>query len=175
MVEPLPPLDESQDPGTSRDPDTPGHSAAGSTGVGAGRHLVSVLLSMTFVPAAYVLLDYSSYRANVRVATEFDESMPTKVIVTMAIALGCLFVAAAAGRMSGLGPLVAGLVWGAALTAWVFFDFSSFAEALRDAPDSYDQFGFGLLASGFALFPATAGLLLGAAIAGRWRRPVSRF
>ena len=99
-----------------------------------------------------------------------EGSLCTEIYVTMGVAAGCLFLVAAAGRISGFGPLVGGILWGVLPTLWVYGDFSSYADAVGDLPEAYDDIGFGLLSSGFAIYPAVAGLLLGTALAGRWRR-----
>ncbi len=93
-----------------------------------------------------------------------------KVMITLGVAAGLFLLAALAGRLSALGPLLAGLVWGVGPLVWVMLDFPSFVDRLNDLPEFYDNTGFGLYAVGFAVFPAVAGLLIGTAIAGRWRR-----
>ena len=65
----------------------------------------------------------------------------------------------------------AGLVLGAAPAAWVFLDFPSYVSRLDDVPEMWGHTTFGLSYLAFALYPVVAGLLLGAAFAGRWRRP----
>jgi hypothetical protein len=82
-----------------------------------------------------------------------------------------MLVAAGAGRISGLGPLIAGLVLAAAPSVWVFLDYGSFVHRLDDVPEAWDNTTFGLSFVSFGIFPAATGLLLGAALAGRWRRP----
>jgi len=170
MAEPLPPLDDTTDRTTDRTTTPTAYdSSRSSGGVSASRHLTSVLLALLLVPAAYALADYSSKGALVDIATLGQGRLPTEVIVTMAASAACFLAAAAAGRISALGPLVAGLVWGAGPTVWLMLDYSSYNERLLDIPNFYDGLGLGLLTAGFALFPAVTGLLLGAAFAGRWR------
>ncbi len=169
MAEPLPSLEDS--------PDTyePTHAAPTRTtrGVGAERHITSVVLGLLLVPVGYGFADYASYRAITdTLQTPETSLLPTTTIVMMGAAAFCMFLAGATARISALGPLVAALVWGAAPTAWVIVDFASFAERIRDLPEAYDNLGFGIVYICFALFPAVGGLLLGGAVAGRWRRPV---
>ena len=99
-------------------------------GISASRHMTGVLLALVLVPAAYVLVDHSFYRA-VRDSGTLVEGgrLSNTVIMTMTIAAACFFAAAATGRISALGPLVAGLVWGAAPAVWVMLDFASYAVA----------------------------------------------
>ena len=188
MADPQPPPDHSAerpsgassydpDPTTTYDSTTSGTTGARtettrSSGISGSRHMTSVLLALVLVPAAYVLLDYTFLQALGESGSLLEEGQtryPTEVIVTMGIAVACFFAAAATGRISALGPLVAGLVWGAAPTVWVLLDFASYNETVGDLPNLYDDFGFGLFAAGFLVFPAVAGLLLGTAVAGRWR------
>lgn len=176
MAETPPPPDQSTHRSTgasSHDPDrtdNPYATSARDRGISASRHMTGVLLALLLVPAAYVLVDHSFYLAVRDSGTLLEAGrLSDMVIMTMTIAAACFFAAAATGRISALGPLVAGLVWGAAPAVWVMLDFASYAERVRDLPNLYDDFGLGLFTAGFALFPAVAGLLLGAAVAGRWR------
>jgi hypothetical protein len=140
-------------------------------GLGVNRHLGSVVLSCLAVLGAYAALDYGFYRANAyEQVFRLQGDLPDRTMIALVIAAACLFVAAAAGRISGLGPLVAGLILGAAPSAWVFLDFGSFVHRLDDVPEVWDQTTFGLSVISFGIFPAAAGVLLGAAVAGRWRR-----
>jgi len=144
-------------------------------GLGVNRHLGSVVLSFLAVLGAYGALDYGFFRANVAAQINFlDEPLPDQTMIALGAAALSLLIAAAAGRISGLGPLLAGLVLGAAPSAWVFIDFGSFVRRLDDVPEMWDNTTFGLSFISFAVFPAVAGLLLGAAVAGRWRRPPVR-
>ena len=187
MADPQPPPDHTAerssgassydpDPTTTYDSTTTGttgtrtETTRGSGGISASRHMTSVLLALVLVPAAYVLIDHSFYRAFLGSGDLLEGGrLSTEVIVTMSIAAACFFAAAATGRISALGPLVAGLVWGAAPAVWVMLEYTSYTETVGDLPNLYDDFGLGLVTAGFALFPAVAGLLLGTAVAGRWR------
>ena len=80
-------------------------------------------------------------------------------------------MAAAAGRISGLGPLLAGLVLGAGPCAWILLDHTSYVNRANDLPELWSHTSFGLVGAAVVLYPTVAGLLLGAALAGRWRRP----
>jgi hypothetical protein len=140
-----------------------------SRGISGSRHLTSVVLALLLVPAAYALADYSYQAAVTHVGSDASGRLPTDIVVAMGIAAASFFAAAAAGRISALGPLVAGLVWGAAPTVWVMLDYASYTQRVKDIPNFYDDLGLGLYTAGFALFPAVAGLLIGAALAGRWR------
>jgi hypothetical protein len=143
-----------------------------SRGLGVNRHLGSVVLSCLAVLGGYAALDYGFWRANIDAQVNLDlGALPDKTMIALGVAGFCMFVAAAAGRISGLGPLVAGLVLGAAPSVWVFLDFGSFVHRLDDVPEAWDNTTFGLSFVSFAVFPIVAGLLLGAALAGRWRRP----
>lgn len=141
-------------------------------GLGANRHLGSILLSLLATLGAYGALDYGFYRANTLAATNtLGDKLPQATMIALGGAAACLLVAALSARISALGPLVAGLVLGAAPAAWVFLDFGSYVSRLDDVPEIWDHTTFGLSYVSFAVFPVVAGLLIGAAFAGRWRRP----
>jgi hypothetical protein len=162
------PLDEEPTPAPEREP---AYVAPRRRGLGLNRHLGSVVLSCLAVLAAYGAVDYGFYRADAAAADgPLDGALPDGTIIALCVAAACLFVAAAAGRISALGPLVAGLVLGAAPAAWVFLDYASYVQRLDDVPELWDHATFGISYVAFAVYPTVAGLLLGAAIAGRWRR-----
>jgi hypothetical protein len=140
-------------------------------GLGLNRHLGSVLLSFLAVLGAYGALDYGFYRAYGDAQEGLDGALPQQTMIALAAAGLCLLVAAAAGRISGLGPLLAGLVLGAAPAALVLLDFPTYVSRLDDVPELWGHTTFGLSYISFALYPVVAGLLIGAAFAGRWRRP----
>ena len=129
-------------------------------GLGLNRHLGSVLLSCQSELGAYG-----------DAQDGLDGALPQQTMIALAAAGLCLLVAAAAGRISGLGPLLAGLVLGAAPAALVLLDFPTYVSRLDDVPEMWGHTTFGLSYISFALYPVVAGLLLGAAFAGRWRRP----
>jgi hypothetical protein len=161
------PLDEPRPPVVADEPVV----VHRSRGLGVNRHLGSVVLSCLAVLGAYCALDYGFFRANVAAQINLDEgAIPDRTMITLGVAGLCMFIAAGAGRISGLGPLVAGLVLGAAPSAWVFLDFGSFVHRLDDLPEAWDNTTFGISFVSFAVFPSVAGLLIGAALAGRWRR-----
>jgi hypothetical protein len=163
------PLDEEPTAATEPEPEYPPRRRRG---LGLNRHLGSVVLSFLAVLAAYGALDYGFYRANTAASVQqLDGALPDATIISLCVAAACLFIAAAAGRISGLGPLLAGLVLGAAPAAWVLLDFASYVRRLDDVPELWEHTTFGLSYVSFAVYPTVAGLLLGAAIAGRWRRP----
>jgi hypothetical protein len=175
-LDPAPhPLDEPKTPITT-EPAAPAEPAPvvarQSRGLGVNRHLGSVVLSCLAVLGAYAALDYGFYLANVYTQIfARGGNLPDRPTIALGVAAACLLVAAGAGRISGLGPLVAALILGAAPSAWVFLDFGSFVRRLDDVPEIWDNTTFGLSYLSFGIFPAVGGLLLGAAIAGRWRRP----
>jgi hypothetical protein len=164
------PLDEPRTPVTTADPEPEPVVVRQRRGLGVNRHLGSVVLSCLAVLGAYCALDYGFYRASLAAQVNLEGALPDRTMIGLGVAGLCLFVAAAAGRISGLGPLVAGLILGAAPSAWVFLDFGSFVRRLDDVPEAWDMTTFGLSSVSLAIFPAVAGVMLGAAVAGRWRR-----
>ena len=121
---------------------------------------------------AYGAVDYGFYRTLGTDLTVYQGGeISDQAMIACAIAAGCLFVAAAAGRISGLGPLLAGLVLGAGPCAWIVLDHASYVARANDIPEMWNHTSFGLVGAAVVLFPTAAGVLLGAAVAGRWRRP----
>jgi hypothetical protein len=140
-------------------------------GLGGNRHVASVLLSFLGVLGAYGAVDYGFYRTLGPDLTAYQGGeISDQAMIACAIAAGCLFVAAAAGRISGLGPLLASLVLGAGPCAWIALDHASFVARANDIPEMWNHTSFGLVGAAAVLYPTVAGLLLGAAVAGKWRR-----
>ncbi|HEX5088429.1 MAG TPA: hypothetical protein VFV89_11525 [Nocardioides sp.] len=145
-----------------------------SRGLGANRHLGSVVLSFLGVLGAYAAFDYVYYRTLGDGLTAYQGGeISDNVMIVAGVAAACLFVAAAAGRISALGPLLAGLVLGAGPCVWIVLDRASYVERANDIPEIWSHTSFGLVGAGAVLYPAVAGLLIGAAVAGRWRRITS--
>jgi hypothetical protein len=140
-------------------------------GLGTGRHTTSVLLSFAGVLVGYGALDFGFYRATRHFVLDGnDGAIPDQTAIALGIAALGFLVATAAGRISALGPLLAGLALGVAPAVWVYLDYGSYVRRLDDFPEIWDNTTFGLSGLAFAVFPAVAGLMLGAAAAGRWRR-----
>src|SRR3954454_15725228 len=98
-----------------------------SRGLGVNRHLGSVVLSCLAVLCAYGALDYGFYHANRAAQVDLGQGqLPDRTMIALGVAGLCMLVAAGAGRISGLGPLIAGLVLAAAPSVWVFLDYGSF-------------------------------------------------
>lgn len=143
-------------------------------GLGANRHLGSIVIALLAVLAAYGAADFAFYRVLGPGLTSYQGgALSDEVLIAAGVAAGCLFIAAAAGRISALGPLVAGLVLGAGPCVWLVIDRASYIARANDIPELWDHTSFGLVGSAVVLYPAVAGLLLGAAVAGRWRRPLT--
>jgi hypothetical protein len=140
-------------------------------GLGGNRHLGSLVLSFLGVLGAYGAVDYAYYRSLGDGLTVYQGGeISDKVMIAAGVAAACLFVAAAAGRISALGPLFAGLVLGAGPCAWLVLDHASYVERANDIPELWNHTSFGLVGASVVLYPVVAGLLIGTAIAGRWRR-----
>src|SRR3954452_17544089 len=96
-------------------------------GLGGNRHMGSVLLSFLGVLGAYGALDYGYYRSLGPDLTVYQGGeVQDRALIAFAVAAGCMFLAALAGRISGLGPLLAGLVLGAGPCAWIVLDHASY-------------------------------------------------
>ena len=95
---------------------------------------------------------------------------PAVGVVFMVVGLALLLLVAGCGRVSGLGPVLAGAVWGVVpalaheLTPDLFLEISG----------QFDEiYGDWVVEFGLAVFPLVAALLIGAGIAGRWSRTES--
>ena len=166
------PLDEPPTQQIQRAPEAQPVVTRRGRGLGANRHAASVLISALGMLGAYGAVDYGFYRTLGTDLTVYQGGeISDKAMIAFAIAAGCLFVAAAAGRISGLGPLLAGLVLGAGPSAWIVLDNASYVARANDIPEMWNHTSFGLVGAAVVLFPTAAGVMLGAAVAGRWRRP----
>ena len=143
-----------------------------SRSLGANRHLTSLVLSFLGVIGAYGALDYGYYHSLGQDLTVYQGGeVSHRAIIAFGVAAACMFIAALSGRISGLGPLLAGLVLGAGPCAWIVLDHASYVDRINDIPNVWgDHTTFGLVAAGVVIYPIVAGLLLGAAVAGKWRR-----
>ena len=169
------PLDEPPTQPIQRAPEARAGRHAPGRGLGGNRHAASVLLSALGVLGAYGAVDYGFYRTLGPDLTVYQGGeISDRAMIACAVAAGCLFVAAAAGRISGLGPLLAGLVLGAGPCAWIVLDHASYVDRANDIPEMWNHTSFGLVGAAVVLYPTVAGLLLGAAVAGKWRRPHRR-
>ena len=167
----LRPLDEPAPAQDYSDQDQTETAVRRKRGLGSGRHTTSVLLSFAGVLVGYGALDFGFYRATRHFVLDGNGGVvPDQTAIALGIAALGFLVATAAGRISGLGPLLAGLVLGVAPAVWVYLDYDSYVSRLNDFPEIWDNTTFGLSGLSFAVFPAVAGLMLGAAAAGRWRR-----
>ena len=144
-------------------------------GLGGNRHLGSVVLSFLAVLGAYGAVDYAYYRTLGPGLTVYQGGdLSDRAMIAAAVAAACLFVAALAGRISGLGPLLAGLVLGAGPCVWIVLDHRSYVDRANDIPELWSHTSFGLVGASVVLYPVVAGLLIGTGLAGKWRRaPVS--
>ena len=169
------PLDEPLTQPIQREPATEPVVVRRRRGLGANRHVGSIVLSFLGVLGAYGALDYGFYKTlgPGQPATVYQGGeVSDRAMIALGAAAACLFLAALAGRISGLGPLLAGLVLGAGPCAWIVLDHASYVARMNDVPNIWgDQTTFGLVAAGVVIYPVVAGLLVGTAIAGRWRRP----
>jgi len=166
------PLDEPITQPIQRDA-TPEPVVRRRRGLGGNRHLGSIVLSFLGVLGAYGALDYGFYKTLGPDLTVYQGGeVGDPALVAFGAAAACMFVAALAGRISGLGPLLAGLVLGVGPCAWIVLDHASYVDRMNDVPNIWgDHTTFGLVAAGVVIYPVVAGLLLGTAVAGRWRRP----
>ena len=133
----------------------------------AVRHLLSVAVAMVLTPVGLVLVDVATQRYYLRQVQQAEGGTTAEVLV-MLLGLAVLWAVASVARISGLGPLLAGLLWAGVPFLWALVDMRSFWEATRELPDVWGRrFWF---SSPFLLFGLTAAGFVGAGVAGRWRR-----
>ncbi|KRB76267.1 hypothetical protein ASE01_14780 [Nocardioides sp. Root190] len=129
-----------------------------------GRHVMGVLFALVAAPVGVLVFDYGSGEYLRERIVNFDQTGAVGEILLMFLGAAILMTVALSARLSGLGPILAGLVWGVVPMVWFMADFASFAKFSRDLPSSHFWFS-----SPPVLFPLVAALLIGAGLAGRWR------
>lgn len=137
-----------------------------------GFHVASVFFSLVLTPLALIALDYGLSTGWGRsVQTLSTDPVPLEAGIAMAVAGGLLFVVAALSRLSGLGPLLAGIVWGVLPAVGFALIPATMIRRMAEVADPYAQFLFGLVETS-AVFPVVGGLLVGVGLFGRWRGKV---
>lgn len=127
------------------------------------RHIVGPLVALVATPIGLALVDYGAERY----LREFYAFTTSGWSVELLWLLGggvFLTVAALSARLSGLGPVLAALVWALAPFLWFIIDRGSFFDFSQDLPSTHFWFGYAPVE-----FPMLGALLLGAGIGGRWR------
>ncbi|GAA3804531.1 hypothetical protein [Nocardioides panacisoli] len=154
-------------PPTAPPPAVPPLAAPARRGVPmAVRHVLSVVVAVVVAPVALLVFDYGAEEYTVQRTAYFDEAHTGKGLVLVAVGALLLLLVAALGRVSGLGPVLAGLLYGVAPFLWFHLDVSSFYSTARDLPSTHLWF-----VAAVYEFPLVAALLIGAGLAGRWARP----
>ena len=136
------------------------------------RHVFSVLLCLGLVPAGYFLIDYGFSRDIAGDEAAFASPLTRADTTTsgyVVAGIGVLLLVALLSRLSGLGPLIAGLAFGVLPTAVALIRPLWMPGRIDDLPDLYDHIGAGLTGAQMIVFPITAALLVGLGLTGRWR------
>jgi len=128
------------------------------------RHLASVVVALVLTPVGVLVFDHGAGSYRQVLARTFDNGEAAGELFQMFAGGAILLAVVACARVSGLGPLLAGVVWGLLPFLWYVADVRSFFEFARDLPSTY--FWFSLPEY---LFPLVAVMLLGAGLVGRWR------
>ncbi|MDQ6523801.1 hypothetical protein RB608_09335 [Nocardioides sp. LHD-245] len=148
-------------------PNAPTPFAAPRRPVGSAmvlRHLASVVIALVLTPVGVLVFDYGAGKyAQERVA-RFDNSGTAGELVLMVVGALILMSVAASARISGLGPVLAGVLWGLVPFLWFLVDLRSFFDLSQDLPSTYYWFTVPTY-----LFPLVAAMLVGSGLAGRWR------
>lgn len=134
-----------------------------------GFHVASAFFALVLTPVALVALDYglaSGWDAVPEAAA--GERVPMDAGIAMGVAAAVLLVVVALSRLSGLGPLLAGIVWGVLPAVGFALVPAQMARRMSELADPYAGFLVGLIDSS-AVFVVLGGLLVGAGLFGRWR------
>ncbi len=150
-------------PGSPGSPGAPGVPGSPRRRSMALRHVVSPLVALVAAPIGLALVDYGAEEYRQSAFGFADSGWSVELLWLFAGGL-VLMVAALSARLSGLGPVLAAIVWGLAPFLWFVSDASSFFEFCQDLPSTHFWFGYAPVE-----FPMLGALLLGAGIAGRWR------
>lgn len=141
--------------------------------IGLTAHVVSIVVAVVALAVALVLVDYTASRTSFVAANGSSQAtVQGTELATALIAFVLMVLAAGIGRLSALGPLIAGLIWGVAPFVLALVDpgrLSEWAQNVQDKVKIYDAQGLYLAGTPLLIFPAVAGLMLGAAFVGRWR------
>jgi len=129
------------------------------------RHLISVLVGLFLTPVGI----WWTVEGALGAVDEdpFGEGNEAVYVVFLLIGLALLAAVAAAGRLSGLGPAVAALVWGVVPLLTHLFAEDAYTRILEEFDEPVGRW---FEEYAVVVFPLVAALLLGAAVAGRWRR-----
>lgn len=128
------------------------------------RHLASVAVALVLTPVGILVFDHGAGTYLDEWFRNFETSAVSGELLLMVLGVLILVAVAACGRLSGLGPVLAGVVWGVVPFVWFLVDLRSFTDFAQDLPSTYLWFR-----SPTYLFPLVAAMLLGAGLAGRWR------
>lgn len=153
-------------------PDAPKEPVVGR--VGPFAHFFSVVICAVLVPVALVPIDYAfSHGWTPAVQRGQGGSLGVESSAGIIVGAVLLLLVAATSRLSGLGPLLAGLVYGGIPAVLVVADPARIFAAPSQVPgvfNLYEGIGMGLVGSASVTFPLLAALLIGAGFGGRWRR-----
>lgn len=128
------------------------------------RHLMSAVVALVLTPVGVLVFDHGAGSYRQELARTLDSSEGGSELLQMVAGALILLAVVACARLSGLGPVLAGLVWGLLPFVWYLVDVPSFFDFTRDLPSTY--FWFSLPEY---LFPLVAVMLVGAGLVGRWR------
>ncbi|WP_182378837.1 hypothetical protein [Nocardioides sp. WS12] len=129
------------------------------------RHLLSVGFALVATPVGILLFDYGASEYGRRHAYfGVEGSNGAGHFALMFAGAVVLMAVAGSARVSGLGPIVAGFVWGLIPLLWYVIDVNSFFQFAQDLPSTHFWFP-----TPPHLFGLVAALLVGSGLAGRWR------
>lgn len=129
------------------------------------RHLASAGIALAVTPIGLTVFDYGAFgylRTQAYGLSDGEGSVGKFVVMFVG---GLLLTAVAAtARLSGLGPILAALLWAFVPFLWFVIDTVGFYSTMDDLPSTHFWFSNPPL-----LFGTVGAMLLGSGLAGRWR------
>jgi hypothetical protein len=130
------------------------------------RHLLSAALALVLAPLIYMSAGFSAIKFGE--ANEFGriEAAPAALGLLAALVAGGLYALMVMGRLSPVGPFLAGLLF-LGVTLWRVFDYPGFARSFPDDLPSVENLM--QVPAGFGTALLAVPLLFTIVSAGRWR------
>src|SRR5688572_9246752 len=95
------------------------------------RHLLSAVLALVLTPLIYISAGFSAVKFGEANELGRIEAMPAALGLLAALLAGGLYALLVMGRLSPIGPFLAGLLY-LGVTLWRVFDYAGFARYFPD-------------------------------------------
>jgi hypothetical protein len=130
------------------------------------RHLLSAALALVLTPLIYISAGFSAIKFGEANELGRLEAAPAALGLVAALLAGGLYALLVMGRLSPVGPFLAGLLY-LGVTLWRVFDYAGFAG--RFPGDLFGVDNLLLIPAGFGTALLAVPLLFTIASANRWR------